>query len=120
MPELRRHLAASNGWFEVFFVPKRQTKRSIIAYATALEQEHTQGKPIPAELSQNLHPEVVRLLRRGISPLDMPRHLRDEIYDITQLGPYVRYRWREQKHLSTISLGLLDDYPPFPFVPSGF
>jgi hypothetical protein len=37
-----------------------------------------------------------------------------------ELGPYVRYRWREGKHLYTISLGLLDDYPPLPFTPAGF
>lgn len=120
LPELRRHLATSNGWFETFFVPKRHPKRSIMAYATALEQEQTQGRPIPEELAQSLHPEVIRLLRRGISPLAMPRNLREEVYDITQLGPYVRYRWREANHISTISLGVLDDYPPFPFIPDGF
>ena len=50
----------------------------------------------------------------------MPKSLREEIYDITHLGPYVRYRWREAKHISTISLGLLDDDPPYPFIPDGF
>jgi len=50
----------------------------------------------------------------------MPSALRDEIYDITELGPYVRYRWSEDKHLYTISLGLLDDDPPLPFTPATF
>lgn len=120
LPELRRHLSLSNGWFEVFFVPKKHVKPTLRAYAQALEQKHTLGKPLPEEIAQALHPEVARLLRQAILPQDMPRNLRDEIYDITPLGPYVRYRWREDGHLSTISLGLLDDYPPYPFVPHGF
>jgi hypothetical protein len=73
-----------------------------------------------AEAPQALHLEVAHLLREGIPPKDLPPELRDQIYDITQLGPYVRYRWREDKHLSTISLGFLDDDPPRPFSPAGF
>lgn len=120
LPELRRHLSLYNGWFEVFYVPKRHYKDTLIAYAKALEQEQQQQIPIPARIAQALHPEVVKHLRLGIHPKDMPKDLREEIYDITQEGPYVRYRWREQGHMYTISLGLLDDYPPYPFVPSGF
>jgi hypothetical protein len=58
----------------------------------------------------SLHPEVAQLLRSGIYPKDVPKELKDHIYDIIELGPYVRYRWRESKHMYTISLGLLDDY----------
>jgi hypothetical protein len=120
LPELRRHLSLYNGWFEVFYVPKRHYKSTLITYAEALEQEQQRKIPIPDRIVQALHPEVARHLRLSIQPKDMPKDLRDEIYDITQEGPYVRYRWREQGHIYTISLGLLDDYPPYPFVPSGF
>ncbi|GHO51156.1 hypothetical protein [Ktedonospora formicarum] len=37
-----------------------------------------------------------------------------------QLDPYVRYRWREDTHTYTISLGFLNDSSPFPFTPQGF
>jgi hypothetical protein len=120
LPDLRRHLSLYSGWFEVFYVPKRHYKPTLIAYAESLEQEQKQKIPIPEAVTQALHPEVVGYLRLGIMPKDMPKALSDEIYDIIEEGPYVRYRWREQKHIYTISLGLLDDYPPYPFVPSGF
>lgn len=120
LPELRRHLSLANGWFEVFFVPKRRYKDTLLAYAEALEQERQRKIPLPDRIAQALHPEVARHLRLGIQPKDMPKDLRDEIYETIQEGPYVRYRWREHGHLCTISLGLLDDYPPYPFVPSGF
>lgn len=120
LPDLRRHLVAYNGWFEVFYVPKRHYKSSVVAYAKALQKAQESGQPISEEITQALHPEVARLLQLGMHPKEMPKSLRDDIYDIVELGPYVRYRWREGKHIYTISLGLLDDYPPFPFTPAGF
>lgn len=120
LPELRRHLSLYHGWFEVFTVPKKRYKPTFIAYAEALEQEQRRQIPLPDSIAQALHPEVARHLKLGIQPKEMPRNLREEIYDIIEEGPYVRYRWREHHHLYTISLGLLDDYPPYPFVPSGF
>ena len=113
LPDLRRHLMAYSGWFEIFFVPKKRYKPEVAAYAIALEE----NQPIPDASVQAIHPEVARLLRIGIELKDLPSELDEHIYTIVQLGPYVRYRWREEKHLYTISLGLVDDYPPFPFTP---
>jgi hypothetical protein len=76
-----------------------------------------ENQPISDILVQAVHPEVARLLRIGIELKDMPSSLDEHIYTIVQLGPYVRYRWREMGHIYTISLGLIDDYPPFPFTP---
>jgi hypothetical protein len=121
LPDLRRHLLASNGWFEVFYVPKRRYKEMLLEYAKALGYAREHSLPLSlVEAPPALHPDVARLLRAGIPPKDMSKELRDQIYNITGQGPYMRYRWREGKHLSTISLGLLDDYPPRPFTPAGF
>jgi hypothetical protein len=114
LPDLRHRLMAYHGWFEVFYVPKKRYKPEVIAEAAALDE----NQPIPDAVAQDVHPEVARLLRLGIKLKDMPKSLDDVIYDIVQLGPYVRYRWREEKHIYTISLGLRDDYPPFPFTPA--
>jgi hypothetical protein len=114
LPDLRRHLMAYSGWFEVFYIPKKRYKPEVISYAEALEE----NQPISDVLVQAVHPEVARLLRVGIELKDMPSNLDDHIYMIVQLGPYVRYRWREMGHIYTISLGLRDDYPPFPFTPA--
>jgi len=120
LPELRSHLMAYSGWFEIFYVPKRHYKPEIVAYAEALKQAQKYSQPISDKVTQTIHPEVARLFQMGTHPKDMPRTLRDDIYNIIELGPYVRYRWRERKHIYTISLGLLDDYPPLPFIPAGF
>jgi hypothetical protein len=48
------------------------------------------------------------------------RDLVDEMDDTHSLGPSATYRWWEGKHLSTISLGTLEDDPPYPFTPDGF
>jgi hypothetical protein len=120
LPEIRRHLNHYQGWFEVFFVPKRRYKPALIAYLEAQKQAQRHHTPIADEIIQVLHPEVVNALQHGTMPKEMPKTLHDEIYDIIQEGPYIRYRWREDGHIYTISLGLLDDYPPYPFVPSGF
>jgi len=118
LPDLRRQLATGTGWFEVFFVPKRRYKAEVIAYAKALKASRKHQIPIPPEVEQAVHLEVRRLVQAGIS--DFPRELRLEVYDIVEVGPYAKYRWTEGKQTYTISLGLLDDYPPYPFVPQGF
>lgn len=118
LPDLRRQLATGNGWFEVFYVSKRHYKPEIIAYAKALKRERKRKVPIPAEIANAVHPEVVRLIQAGVEKF--PTELREEVYDITKVGPYVKYRWLEDGRTYTISLGLIDDYPPYPFVPEGF
>jgi hypothetical protein len=118
LPDLRRHLSTGQGWFEVFSVPKRHSKKEVVAYAEALVASRKHKTPIPPELVSAVHPEVARLIRAGST--DFPSELRLEVYDTTEVGPYAKYRWTENKHTYTISLGLLDDYPPFPFVPEGF
>ncbi len=118
LPELRQLLASGQGWFEVFYVPKRTYKATVVAYAKALKAWRERQRPIPPEIEQALHPEVARLLQLGAT--SFPSSLRDEVYDVMNVGPYVKYRWTEAKRTYTISLGLDDDYPPYPFVPEGF
>ncbi|WP_220196724.1 hypothetical protein [Ktedonospora formicarum] len=72
------------------------------------------GSPSLMPLIQALPAEVVSLLLQGVSPTDLPRQYHKVIFHIVQLGPYVRSRWREDAHTSTISLGLLNDSPPSP------
>jgi hypothetical protein len=121
LPDLRRQLATGQGWFEVFFVPKRHYKAAVIAYDEALEALRKHKTPIPPEIESAIHPEVARLIRAGVTKhTDFPKELRLEVFDIVKVGPYAKYRWTEGKQTYTISLGLLDDYPPFPFVPEGF
>ena len=118
LPALRQQLASGQGWFEVFFVPKRRYKAEVLAYAQALKAFQKTGRPIPSALVQALHPEVAQILLAGGTTF--PRHLRLQVYDILPVGPYAKYRWIDHKHTYTIALGLLDDYPPYPFVPEGF
>ncbi len=118
LPELRRQLTARQGWFEVFSVPKRRFKREVIAYARALHAYQKKKIPLPAEVEQAVHPEVRRLIQARVE--SFPPALRDEVYNTVSVGPYVKYRWTEAKQNYSISLGLRDDYPPFPFVPEGF
>jgi len=118
LPDLRRQLATGNGWFEIFYVPKRHYKSAVIAYDEALQANRRYQTPIPPEIEAAIHPEVARLLQTGAT--EFPKELRLEVYDIVYIGPYAKYRWHEGKQTYTISLGLLDDYPPFPFFPAGF
>lgn len=118
LPELRKQLLVGQGWFEVFEVPKRHYKKQILDYAKALQALNKHKTPIPEEISKAIHPQVARLIRAGADKF--PPELRDEIYDIVYVGPYVKYRWTEDGRTYSISLGLDDDYPPFPFVPEGF
>lgn len=118
LPDLRRQLSRGQGWIEIFYVSKRHYKPEIIAYAKALRALRKKKTPIPPEIESAVHPEVIRLIQAGAEKF--PLELRDEIYDITKLGPYAKYRWVEEGQTYTISLGLMDDYPPYPFVPEGF
>lgn len=118
LPDLRRQLAARQGWFEVFDVPKRRFKKEVIAYAKALHAYEKKKIPIPPEVEQAVHPEVRRLIKAQVE--QFPPALRDEVYNTVYVGPYVKYRWKVDKQTYSISLGLRDDYPPFPFVPEGF
>jgi len=116
IPDLRRGLISGQGWFEVFSVPKYSFKAEVVLYMEALlawQEHHT---PIPTEIEQAIHPEVARLLHIGA---EIARQLRDEACDCIKVGPYVKYRWHDGGRNYTVSLGLLDDYPPFPFMPSG-
>jgi hypothetical protein len=116
LPDLRRGLTLGQGWFEVFSVPKYHFKAEVARYRKALLAWQEQRTPIPTEIEQAIHPEVARLLRIGA---DIPKEWRDAAYDCIRVGPYVKYRWHDGGRVYTISLGLLDDYPPFPFMPSG-
>jgi hypothetical protein len=118
LPELRRQLSRGQGWIEVFYVPKRHYKPEVIAYAKALRALQRKKIPIPPEVEQAVHLEVKRLIQAGAEKF--PLELREEVYDITKVGPYAKYRWVEDGQTYTISLGLIDDYPPYPFVPEGF
>lgn len=118
LPELRRQLASRQGWFEVFSVPKRRFKHEVIAYARALGAYQKKKIPIPPDVEQAVHPEVRHLIQARVETF--PPKLRDEVYNTVYVGPYVKYRWMENKRTYSISLGLRDDYPPFPFVPEGF
>lgn len=117
LPELRRQLSTGQGWIEIFYVPKRHYKHEVIEYYHALRAWDKKKIPIPPEIDKAVHPEVKRIIQEGGK---IPTRLRDEAYDITPVGPYAKYRWTENKQTYTISLGLLDDYPKFPFVPDGF
>lgn len=118
LPELRRQLSRGQGWIEIFFVPKRHYKPEVIAYAKALSALRKKKTPIPPEVEQAVNSEVIRLIQAGAEKF--PLELREEVYDITKVGPYAKYRWVEDGQTYTISLGLIDDYPPYPFVPEGF
>ncbi len=118
LPELRRQLASGRGWFEVFYVPKRHYKQEVIAYVMALQAFRERGSPIPQHVIDALHPQVARIIQAGGETF--PPELRLEAYDIIEVGPYVKYRRIDQKRTYTISLGLDNDYPPYPFVPAGF
>ena len=117
LPTLRAGLVAANGSIEIFYVPKRRYKKEVIAYGMAWANHLDHGSPIPPAVEEAIDPRVAALIRQN-TPIST--ELRDLAYDIIQVGPYAKYRWRENKQVYTISLGTLDDYPPFPFIPEGF
>ncbi|GCF10875.1 hypothetical protein [Dictyobacter arantiisoli] len=117
LPALRSGLVAGNGWIEIFYVPKRHYKKEVIAYGSAWAHHLEHGRPLSPEVEQAIDPRVAACIRQN-SPF--PKELRDLVYDITRVGPYAKYRWREHKRIYTVSLGLLNDYPEYPFTPAGF
>src|SRR5262249_12737350 len=118
LPELRRMLATGQGWFEVFYVPKRHYKEELIAYAKALKQARKNSTEVPPELATRLHRDVDGIVGRGGRPF--PSSLEEEAYNVVCAGPSVKYRWVEGKGPYIIARGLIDDTPPFPFIPEGF
>jgi len=118
LPDLRRRLSTGTGWFEIFSVPKRNYSNKVIAYIKALKAWRKKQIPIPPEIDQALSAKAKRFIEAGVS--DFPKELHEEVYVTIYVGPYVKYRWTEEKRTYTISLGLLEDYPPYPFTPEGF
>ena len=114
LPELRAQLAASNGWFEVFYVNKRRLKEEVKTFLEALHREQKRNRPVPKAIEQDIHPDVARFLRQG-DTTTIPRELVPYIFDFVEYGPYAKYRWREAKRTYTVSLGLDTDYPELPF-----
>jgi len=117
LPELRAGLVAGNGWIEIFYVPKRKYKKEVVAYWYAWDKYLDHKRPIPEDIEQAIDPRVAACIRQG-API--PTELREQAYDITEVGPYAKYRWREDKQVYSVSLGLLGDYPEYPFIPEGF
>jgi hypothetical protein len=117
LPALRAGLVAANGWIEIFYVPKRRYKNEVVAYWYAWDNYRDHKSPIPEEIEQAIDPRVAAIIRAGAN---IPTELREQAYDITQVGPYAKYRWREDKRTYSVSLGLLGDYPEHPFIPAGF
>jgi hypothetical protein len=90
----------------------------VIASAKAVKKAQKYHTAVPAEGELAVQEEVRHLI--AVRSDTFPRKLREHVYDIVKVGPSVKYRWLEGKHTYCISLGLLDDYPPFPFTPEGF
>jgi len=109
LPDLRAQLSTGHGWFEPYYIRKKRMKETVKAFSRALRIERNKGIVVPEALEQQVHPEVVHLLRQGVTSI--PKHLHDAVYDFTEYGPYVKYRWRENKQLYSVSLGLTSDYP---------
>lgn len=117
LPDLRSGLTTGNGWFEVFYVPKRRYKKEVTAYGFAWANHMDHGSPLPPDIEQAIDPRVAICIQQQAA---FPPDLHDLVYDIIPVGPYAKYRWSKDKQTYTISLGLLNDYPPFPFTPDGF
>lgn len=115
LPDLRAHLAAGNGWFDIFYVNKKSLKAEVRIFLQALRREQKRKIAVPKDVEQAVHPEVVRFFRRGGELPPLPRELEPYIFDFTEYGPYAKYRWRESKRTYTVSLGLDTDYPDLPF-----
>lgn len=76
-------------------------------------------RPIPEEITRAIPAGVIASIAQGRPLKKLPKDLRDQVFDTTWVGPYARFRWQEREHTYTISLGLIDDYPPMPFMPEG-
>lgn len=93
------------------------------AYARAWNKHVETTLPIPEAIERAIDPRVAAIIRQTYPlPLSecIPPELRNVTYNIIMEGPYAKYRWREKKQTYTISLGLLNDYPEYPFIPKGF
>ncbi len=111
--ELREQLPRSNGWVEVFYVPKWKLKLTVVELLDALDKER-QGVPVPRAIEEAVHPRVVALFRAGRihAREDVPPELMEEVFTIVRYGPYANYRWREGKSPTyTVSLGPLKHTP---------
>lgn len=111
--ELREQLTRSNGWVEIFYIPKWRLKSEVVAFLDALDQER-KGVRVPREVQEAVHPRVVALFRakRIHAREDVPKELMDEVFDIIKYGPYANYRWKEGKSpIYTVSLGPLKHIP---------
>ncbi len=92
-------------------MPKRRDKLERIASAKVWKHAQKLAQPIPGEIVQARHP----------SQRHAQSELREAIYEIIEMGPYVRYRLsRGQAPLHHFGFGQPDDYPPLPFIPAGF
>jgi len=109
LPELRAHLSSGNGWFEPYYIRKKRLKEAVKVFTRALRRERTKGIQVPEAIEQAVHAEVAQVLRQEAPTI--PKHLRDAAYDYAEYGPYVKYRWRENKQIYSVSLGLTSDYP---------
>ena len=114
LPKLRAQLIVGDGWFDTFYIRKKHLKEAVKTFRRALRKEQERGIAVPQEIEQAVHPEVAQVLRQGGSSI--PKHLRDAVYDYSEYGPYVKYRWQHNKHIYTISMGLQSDYPEGFFV----
>lgn len=119
LPDLRRHLALGTGWFEIFELPKYHRKQILIDYLHALDAWELTQRPIPEEITRKIPAGVIAHIAQGKPLKKLPKDLREQVFDTTWIGPYARFRWQEGEHTYTISLGLIDDYPPRPFLPHG-
>ncbi len=111
--ELREQLPRSNGWVEVFYVPKWKLKLTVVELLDALDKER-HGVPVPRAIEEAVHPRVVALFRAGRihAREDVPPELMQEVFTIVRYGPYANYRWREGKSPTyTVSLGSLKHTP---------
>lgn len=114
LSKLRARLAAGNGWFDIFYVNKKLLKAEVRTFLQALRREQKRTIVVLKDVEQVVHPDMVRFFRQG-GEVTIPRELVPYIFDITEYGPYAKYRWREKKRTYTVSLGLDTDYPDLPF-----
>jgi hypothetical protein len=81
---------------------------------------HWNGMALPLILRWNA-PSIRRLPATLMQQrLPFPPEMRDKVDDLHSLGPYAKYRWWDGPQHDAISLGPLEDDPPFPFIPDGF
>jgi hypothetical protein len=92
LPTLRSGLVAGNGWIEIFSVPKRRYTPEVMAYGYAWANHLEHGSSIPPEVEAAIDPRIAACIQQHA---EFPRDLRDLVSDITDVGPYAKYRWKE-------------------------